>query len=88
MYKIINIKWTLKGIPDHVISDQKEIWKMPFQSGFKYYNYRKVKEHYHQGQIKYRINGKRYTKKQINMIALPKNFTIKMPFKELNPFEL
>ncbi len=87
-YKVLNIEWSLNGLPNYVITVNSEIWQLPFQSGQNYYGYRKIKEHIHQGQVKYRINGKRYTRPQLNKIAIPYKHCIitNIPINE--PFTL
>jgi hypothetical protein len=87
-YKILNIEWILKGLPNYVITINSEIWQLPFQSGQNYYGYRQIKESLHQGQIKYRINNKRYTKKQLNELAISKSFKITTNILIDKPFEL
>jgi hypothetical protein len=86
-YKNINIKWILKGLPNFVITINNEIWQLPFISGRNHYGYRQIKEKIHQNQIKYRLNSKWYTKKQLNDLAIPKEFILQTNIVIKEPFE-
>ena len=76
-YKTLKVKWVLDGIEDVVITEDLKVWKLPFESGLKHYKYRLLKPEYHQGQIKIRIKGKRYTREDILNRRIEKRFEIK-----------
>ena len=76
-YKILKVKWILKDIFDVIITENLEIWQLPYQSGLRYFKYRQIKPEYHQGQVKIRIKGKRYTRNDIIKMRVQKEFEIK-----------
>jgi hypothetical protein len=66
---ILNIKYKFADYPNIFLTNKEEMWQKPFESNNRYYNFRLIKPKYHQGQIKYRINGKWISKKKLNESA-------------------
>ena len=69
MNKKLHIKWKVRGLPLIVITNNNEVWQMPFESNKKYYNWRKIESHLNCGVLSYLVNGKRYSKKQLRELA-------------------
>lgn len=58
------VKYRLKSF-NVVIDKDKRIWREPFKSGLRNYDYKELFFKEHQGILKLRIKGDRYTKDQL-----------------------
>ena len=77
MYKILKVRFKFKGLPNIVLTEDGELWQLPFNSGGNYYGYRKKEMKVHQGQLKYRINRKWYSRDKLNGISYSDDSIIK-----------
>ena len=55
-------KWLIKGIPNYCFGSDKEVYKLPFQSGRNYFGLRKLKKQYPN---RWRINNEWWSETQL-----------------------
>jgi hypothetical protein len=73
-------KWRFIGLENYVVGEDNKIYKLPFTSNKRYYNFREIKEQYPQ---RFRLNGSWYTKqllrkklqKDLNPIIIHENIS-------------
>ena len=58
------VKWRVDGLPI-IIDKDNIIWREPFKTGLRNYNYKKLDFTYHQNKTVLRVKGKRYTKEYL-----------------------
>ena len=66
---MLKVKYKFYEFPRILLTSKGELWQESYESYGRNYGFRQVKETYHQGQLKYRINGKWITKKRLNESA-------------------
>jgi hypothetical protein len=58
----ISSKWLIHGFPDYCFGSDKELYRLPFQSGKNCYSLRKVKKQVHN---RWLLNGKFWSERQL-----------------------
>jgi hypothetical protein len=66
---ILRAKYRFGLYPKLFMTTTSELWQEGYMIKNKCYGYRQLKEKYHQGQLKFVINGKWVSKKKLNECA-------------------
>lgn len=76
-------KWIIEGLPGYVFGTNKKLYRLPFKSGFNYYNLREIKK---QKPNRYRLDGQWWSERQLKpKIRLDPN-PVKLFDLEVQPF--
>lgn len=65
----LKVQWRIAGIDNVIVTPDKKVYQLPYESNGKTYIIREIKPKMHEGKLYYRIKNKRYSQERLHALT-------------------